>query len=227
MYKYFILLSSFFFCFFASAFSQKNEKEEAEPEMPWYQGVKVEYDVASLIMSAVSGWETYSAELGVQLNIKQKYLPVIEFGFAGANTVSHNGYGFKTNAFYGKIGIDYNLLKPQTGEVRFHRMFFIGARFGMSPFSYDVTNITVIDDYWGGEAVRNFDNEKSTAFWFEILAGLRVEIFKNVYMGWSVRNKILFNNYNKEGDIPPWYIPGMGKRVGGNWGFNYSIGYSF
>lgn len=224
IYKYIILLNSCFVLFVFPAKCQEKTGEQDAAKQPWFQGISVEYDVASLVLSAISK-ESYSTEAAVKLNIRNKYFPVVELGVAGAEKTSHNDYRFKTNGVFGRIGMDYNLLKPIENPA-FQRYFFVGARLGLSPYTYDVTNVIIKDDYWGGETVRDFYGEKTTSVWVEILAGIRVEIFNNIYMGWTVRNKILFGQDNATG-VTPWYIPGLGKRSGGHWAFNYSIGYSF
>lgn len=229
IYKFIILLVSWMLLYIAPSFSQdKVEAIGTETEKSWYQGVKVELDVASLAISAFSR-ETYSAEANVQLNIKQKFFPVIELGFAGANKVSVKDYGFKTNGFFTRIGMDYNLLKVKEDDTSaFNKMFFIGARFALSPFSYSMTNIVIEDDYWGEELVLNYYDQRTTAMWFEVLAGIKVEVFKNWYMGWSLRGKMKIGKV-KEGELHPWYIPGLGIQGNAsvNWAFNYTIGILF
>ncbi|NDV46681.1 hypothetical protein D0T49_06435 [Paludibacter sp. 221] len=224
--RYIILLSSFVGSISFQAFSQAG-KTETEEKIPLYQGVKAELDLASIVMSAISNGETYSVEANVQVNLREKYFPVLEMGFAGANKISHNDYGFKTNGIFARIGIDYNLMKPNAPDASIRKYFFLGGRYAFSPFSYDVTNVIVEDDYWGGEAVRDFLGMKTTKHWLEVVAGLKVEVFQNIYMGWNVRIKILLGQ-EKLGEISPWYIPGVGiKSTGANWGFNYTIGYKF
>ena len=102
----------------------------------------------------------------------------------------------------------------------------LGVRFGMSSFAYNITNVLIIDDYWGGSKPVIYENQLTTKTWYEIVAGVQVEVVKNVYMGWSVRNKSLLGQ-DPTGDVFPWYIPGYGVNVSGNWGFNYTLGYKF
>jgi hypothetical protein len=62
--------------------------------------------------------------------------------------------------------------------------------------------------------------------WFEIVAGIRVEIAKNIFMGWTARNKNLIGE-DQIGIMSPWFIPGFGKTTGSAWTVNYAIGYKF
>ena len=223
--RYIILLSSFVGCFCINTFSQeKKEKDEVE-EIALYQGLKVEIDAYSLVMSAFSK-ETYSFEGNVQVNLKEKYFPILEMGFAGAEKISINDYGFATAGLFTRIGIDYNLLKPNKPQTNIHKYFFVGARYGFSLFSYDVTNIAIDNGYWGGDAYRDFDDVKAAKHWLEVVAGMRVEVLKNIYLGWNMRLKVQLGN-EKHGEVSPWYIPGIGIKSVGNWGFNYTVGYRF
>ena len=53
-----------------------------------------------------------------------------------------------------------------------------------------------------------------------------MEVFKNFYMGWYVRDKNLIST-DVSGEPSPWYIPGFGLNNGTSWGFNYTVGYHF
>jgi hypothetical protein len=46
-------------------------------------------------------------------------------------------------------------------------------------------------------------------------------------MGWYIRMKLLFTRNAKEGEVMPYYIPGLGFRKDFNWGFNYYLAYKF
>lgn len=221
IFTYIILLVSLQFIFPLYASAQDNKEEEIK--IDWWQGIRVEVDAFSAVMSAVNK-ETYSFEGNVQINLKEKYFPIVEVGFAGANRLSEKEKpGFKTNGLFTRIGIDYNLLKPNTPDVSIRRYFFVGIRYSFSNFSYDITNIQVANDYWGGSKIYN-ENKQAYKQWLEVGGGLRVEVFKNVFLGWGVRRKI---SLGKKKEYDPWYIPGIGIESIGKWQFSYTIGYSF
>ena len=224
IFKYFAVLGSFIFLFNVGVFAQEDE-EETEARISLFQGVMIEVDVFSAVMSAVNR-ETYSFEANMRINLGERYFPVVEVGFAGANKISIHDYGFRTDGFFARIGLDYNMLQPNTETTSIRRYFFIGGRYGFSPFSYDVTNVLINNEFWGENAIRNFYGETTTKHWFEAVAGLRVEVLNNIYMGWSARLRMQLNR-NRIGEISPWFIPGIGIQNAGNWGFQYTIGYKF
>lgn len=223
-YKYTISLLLLFIVIGVRAQEKKESSELAKKLL--LNGVIVQYDIASLISSFLSNGETYSTEGGVQIDLNHKYYPIVELGLGGANKLSADNIGFKTNGLFGRIGVDINLLKPKKDAKLSNNLFLAGARIGFTNFSYDITNVSITDNYWGGTEILNYPNQSATKFWFEIVAGVRVEVFKNIFMGWTVRNKNLLNQ-DKDGEISSWYIPGFGINASGNWGISYTLGYRF
>ena len=227
MQRIFVFLSNLIiFCIVSSAiYGQKTKKTEMDLT-PLFNGITIQGDISSVISSFISNGETYTYEASTQVDLKHKFFPVIEMGYGGANKTSNNAINFKTNGLYGRIGLDINLLTPKKDEKPTSNLFLAGVRLGMSSFPYSVSNAIVTDDYWVGSQSINYANQITTKIWYEIVAGVRVEITKNVFMGWTVRSRNLLSQ-NPTGEVSPWYIPGYGINADNNWGFNYVIGYKF
>ena len=96
---------------------------------------------------------------------------------------------------------------------------------GYTAFKYSVDAPALIDPVWGDEAPVQFASVPSRAVWAEAVGGVRAEILKNIYMGWSLRYKFLLHRSAAYGG--PWYIPcfGTGKKT--VLGATYTIGYYF
>jgi len=206
--------------------SESKTPEIAVPEVNWWNGFTVQTDIASLIISSLNKGVTYSLEGGVQFDLKHKYFPIVEIGMAGADKLTADNVGFKTDALFGRIGLDFNLIKSKENSKRTNNLFLLGARLGTTKFNYDITNLLITDEYWGGNEMKNYSNQSTTRIWYEVVAGVRVEIIKNIFMGWTVRNSHLIGQ-DAEGDVAPWYIPGYGKNISSNWSINYTLGYHF
>jgi hypothetical protein len=192
-----------------------------------FRGLRLDIDLVPIASNFIYKGERFGYEAGVYADLKHKYFPAVEIGFAGANKTSTADVHFKTSGLYGRVGLDFNLIKPKKDRKPSNNMFFAGARIGFSPFSYSYNNVVVQNNYWGTDISQNFDNVTTTKVWFEIVAGIRVEVLKNIYMGWTVRNKKLLGE-DVLGELSPWYIPGFGvKGEGSSWGVNYAIGYKF
>ncbi len=223
-YKYIISLLLLINIIYVGAQEKKESSELTKT--PLLNGITVQADLASVVSSILSKGETYSTEGSVQFDIKQKYYPIVELGFGGAYKLSVDNIDFKANGLFGRIGVDINLLKQKKDAKASNNLFLAGARVGVTNLRYDITNISITDNYWGGTEILNFTDRPATKVWFEIVAGVRVKVFKNIVMGWTVRNKNLLNQ-DKEGEISSWYIPGFGINSNSTWGFNYTLGYRF
>jgi len=206
--------------------AQDKNKDTIAVKTKWWSGVTLQVDVASMIGSALSKGETYSLEGAAQIDIKNKYYPIVEIGFAGANKTSSEDINFKTNGLFGRVGVDFNMKKAKPDSKPSNNLFTAGLRLGMTRFAYNINNIVITDDYWGNSELLNFNNQITSKFWYEIVLGVKVEVFKNTYMGWTVRNKQLISK-DASGEVFPWYIPGYGINQSSLWGINYIVGYKF
>jgi hypothetical protein len=224
IYKYTISILLCVFVLFAKA--QDKKPQEPKPAVPWWNGMFVQVDVASPVASAFSNGESFSMEAAAQLTIKKKYYPIVELGFANINKFTANNNGFDGGGLFGRVGVDFNLLKQKENSKPTNNLFLAGVRLGMSNFNYDITNLSIVDDYWGGSEALIYNNKNATKVWYEVVAGVRVEVLKNMYMGWTVRNKNQITS-DTDGSVSPWYIPGFGHNASNSWGFNYIIGYKF
>ena len=121
-----------------------------------------------------------------------------------------------------RIGMDYNV-QYKNGKPNY---IYIGGRVGYTSFDYDVDAPSLHDPIWGDEAAMQLKNMPCQAIWAEAVCGVRAEMFKNFYMGWSLRYKYpIYNGPISNGG--PWYIPGYGAGKAGTLGATYAITYYF
>ena len=201
--------------------------QTAATDSTLFRGVRIEVDLLSPLMQAIGASKGFYYQGAVAVNLKEKYFPTIEIGYEGINNkVSASGLTYNTNALYYRIGMDYNVLNSIKPLSAMNNIFTVGVRLGGSKFLYDITNVQITDDYWGGNSVLEFPNQRKFMVWWEVLAGVRVEILNNIFMGWNVRIKGTFAS-PKQGAVYPYYIPGFGLYKGAQWEFNYSIGWQF
>ena len=102
----------------------------------------------------------------------------------------------------------------------------IGLRFGGAYQNYDLTNVRLQTDYWLSNPI-DFYNQTRFDCWGELVAGCQVYLWKGLHMGWYGRIKLLMTRSVAEGNVLPYYVPGLGFRNDFNWGINYYIGYRF
>lgn len=158
-------------------------------------------------------------EVWGELSLHNRFKPIVEIGLGSASHTPDNGsYKYKSCVSpYFRVGMNYNFMFKSSPDYSFYG----GLRYGIAPsFSYEVTNVQPTSDYWGETTPFNVPSQRSTVGYFEIVMGLKVLIYKNFSLGWSVKyHSILHESNNIYGK--PWYIPGFGSR-----GSSLSAGFS-
>lgn len=168
--------------------------------------------------------QTYgNYEIAAALDLHNRFFPVWEVGIGYAdNTPEGLNFTYRTHpSLYNRVGMNYNF-GYNNDAMSF---FYIGLRYGFSIFSYDIDNITMESSYWDETESLQIKGQHSWAHWGELLGGLRVQVYKNFYMGWTVRYRMVFG-YKKNAASEPWFIPGLGPKSS-PFGFTYTIGYRF
>lgn len=144
-----------------------------------------------------------------EFNMHNRYIAVLEAGLGNAdNTPPDNNYTYHSPlAPYFKIGINYNFFYNSNPAYQ----LFAGIRYGFSPFTWTLRDVTSVGDYWGDPSLMDFPDINSTTGYFEFLLGLRVKIWNNISMGWTARyHSVIHQSASPHGK--PWYIPGYGGK---------------
>lgn len=202
----------------------KNEAQKwdgdlnVKPTLPLFQGFTVSVDVLGAAMKLFSSYGTLEAAL--RLSLKNRFLPIVELGYGFCDyTNEANGIGFKTNAPFFRVGMDYNMLKNKFQDNR----LFAGLRYGFSSYKYDMSGPDLVDPVWHSSEPFHMKGIISTSHWMELVLGCQVKIYGCFHMGWSVRLKFHLastkNQYSKA-----YYIPGYGTTTGGSaWSGSYNL----
>lgn len=209
------------------AHAQKKDKETLKKEYeasPLYQGTSIGVEVAGAAGYLLGG-DALSSEIILQTNFKNRFLPVIEVGYAKTDATNDaNNMHFKTAAPYFRVGMDYNVFyqKPYLPGY-----LYVGLRYGMSSFTYDASGPDMTDPNYGGHITVPYADlgEKSSAHWVEGVVGIKVRIYKHFHMGWAVRYKMRMSVTNHENSTP-WYVPGFGKNAGSSFNLTYNLIYN-
>ena len=161
------------------------------------------------------------AEVSLDYEIHKNFYPVIEAGWQKTDTHSEE-FNYRSDGSYGRIGLDYNIFKRNPKQK--YDMVFPGLRFGYSKSTQGGDGVIV--NYWGNYKY-NLPEFDVTAYWLEFAGGMKVEIIKNIFIGWSGRARFMLNHTDTD-IMDSYLIPGFGdseKKV--NLGINYSIFYRF
>jgi len=210
---------------FGKKHDKKTDKKSKKSEIkqPLLRAIGLQVDVASLIGGKLISSDIQSYEASVDVNLHNAWFPTWEFGYANINHTEGNHAQFTANGIFNRIGFNINLLKSSDQSKPIGSIFYAGLRIGHSTFHYNIANLVITDPYWKTTQVLSALNNQTSATWGEFVAGVRVEIIKDITLGWSARLRTgLSLSKNSFG---PWYVPGYGKVNGSGWGFTYTIGY--
>ncbi len=201
----------------ASAQGLKQQTERPDTTR-FFRGLQVMADAVGPIQLAVSDYGQYEAAL--RINFKDKYFPVFELGYGTANheddPVTHVAY--KTSAPYGKVGMDFNIMKNKHDIYR----VYIGARYAFTTFKYDVASPVLTDPVWKDPAAIQLNNVSASYHWAELLFAVDAKIWGPLHLGWSVRyRRRLAHNDGDAGNV--WYVPGFGKTGNSRLGGTFNI----
>jgi hypothetical protein len=176
--------------------------------------IRVGTDVIALIKSNIQddfkGWEVNG-----DVDFFRYHL-AFDYG-KSAQTYRTDSADYDNDGRYWRAGVDVNfLLKDPERNI-----FFIGFRYGQSNFSEQMT-IRSIDPVWGA-LTRDYNNPDVTSHWTELTTGIKVKIYKFIWLGYTARFKFGLKN---SGDVEmlPHDVPGYGRtNKETTWGFNYQI----
>ncbi len=189
--------------------------------LPLFYAAAVGVDVWDPLMR-VFGQHYGLVEFSAELNLHNRYVPVVEFGLGATDyTPQDNNYTFKVPVTpYFRIGCNYNFIYNSNPDY----MAFAGLRFGWSRFGYDIDDVRLNSDYWDETATFNVPRQICSVSYLQVLFGIRVKVLGPVSMGWNIRYKAKLHE-SKAAYGEPWYIPGYGSRNGAITG-SFSIIYT-
>lgn len=214
--------------------AKDKKKEEPKIEFPLYNGTYISGDLYGLGGNLL-GSDFLSSEVSVDVNLKNKFFPVVELGYGTTDAWSDNeGIRYKSSAPYLRVGMNFNMMYKKKTE----NIFYVGLRYGLTSFKYDVStpsftdpiwnneipNPGLEDGIWGGSTPYSHTGLKGSMQWFELVVGVRAQIYKNFLMGWSVRMKYRTSSSASE-YADPWYVPGFGTYGSSQMGLTYSLIY--
>lgn len=142
-------------------------------------------------------------------------------------TVDDDQINFTTKGTYLKVGFDYNSYQ---NWLDMENIISVGLRYGASSFSQTRNSYQIYNPnpYFGESPViideTQFDG--LSAQWIEVVAGMKAEVFNNIFIGFSFRlNRII--SQKKPTDFDNLYIPGFNRTYNGDFGvgFNYTVSY--
>ena len=213
---------------FSQAESKLNDSLTIKDKLLNINKIRLGFDIFKPIKSSSDG-DNLNYEIVGDLQITENLYLAAEYGLID-RLIEDENINFNSNGSFLRFGFDYNMFKNWVGM---DNVIFIGLRYGSSNFSNKIEsyNVRNSDAYFSNFVDNNYqtiDHLNLTGNWLEIVAGVKVETFNNVYLGFSLRlNKLL--STQKPENFDNLYIPGFNKVTDDNTfgsGFNYTLTYS-
>ena len=190
--------------------------------------IRLGFDLLKPILSSSEG-DNLNYEIVGDLQLTENIYLAGEYGLVD-KMIEDENINFNSTGSFLRIGFDYNMFENWIGM---DNSIYVGVRYGTSSFSSKILdyNVRNKDSYFSNLVTNEFqtiENSNLSGNWIEILLGIKVETFKNVYLGLSLRlNKLLSDK--KPDNFGNLFIPGFNKVTDENTfgsGFNYTLTYS-
>ncbi len=177
--------------------------------------------------------EDQSTYYGFQIDV-----PVRQFMFSvdyGRMDISRNNqqteqpsrnFTYSSQGSFFRAGVDVNLLKDKATDSNdaFGDIIFFGLKYARSRLDDQLSFQTAGDSIYEATPLQQ-SNDKLRAWWLEMNAGVKVEIFKNIFLGYTLRYKF-FRRFSDKTSLTPYEVPGFGKGEQENaFGYDYYIFY--
>ncbi len=194
----------------------------SENDTIFHPALRIGVDVSGFARQIIEP-EVFPIEVSVDFEWRENLFAVVEGGMLTAN-MERETHQYTADGFFGRAGADYNLLQLITDPS--NDAILVSLRYGYSRFRQEAPLIIIPDGYWGDHQT-SVDADTYQAHWMEAGIGLKTEVFRNFFIGWSLRGKILLSA-TSEPEMDPYYVGGYGSS-GGNTAMtlHYSLYYRF
>lgn len=189
-------------------------------------GLRLGVDLGKIVRSYID--DEYSGfEISGDFRLGKKLYIAGEIGTEDKRDVTPY-LDINTKGTYLKAGIDYNMYQ---NWLDMDNMIYAGFRVGASTFSHTLNQFQTYNtnQYWQPQFSSNQPQEFNdlTAFWAELILGIKAELFNNLFMGVNVQLKGLINQ-TEPTNFTNIYIPGFNNtfdstKIGV--GYGYTISY--
>ena len=191
--------------------------------------VRIGPAVNALIQSALDREGTF---YGLQADFPiNRFMLALEYGHADLRRSSEAGvpeaevFSYRSSGNYFKAGVDANLLldKESNSYDADGNIIFFGLKYALA-FVDDEVSFQTPDNIWENSAITQ-RNQSLGARWLEMNAGVKVGVFENVFIGYTLRFRFA-QNYLDRSSLIPYRVPGFGNGDDNtNFGFDYYIYY--
>ena len=188
-------------------------------------GIRAGVDLNKIIRSASNSNYT-GLSINGDIRIKKSLYIFSEIGNE-EKKINSDYLNSTVKGTYLKVGTNFKL----NNDIKTENLFYSGLILGFSNFNQSIDNYTIYNTnstYWGESYIdESLSLSNLNAVWFEIVFGLKTEIFNNLFLGFELQLKNVLKQKNSQG-ITNFYLPGFNRTYDSSdfgAGFSYTISY--
>lgn len=145
-----------------------------------------------------------------------KYFFALDVGMDNLE-LQEETFSYSSDGYYFRTGIDVNFMADDED----HNAMFFGVRYARSYFQ-DNLHWRADNPYYPISTIAS-SNENLRGSWAELVGGMKVKVWQNLFVGYTVRFKFL-RTVKGDGNLIPYEMPGYGRFENKNRiGFNYQV----
>lgn len=156
-------------------------------------------------------------EVSLDFGIKNNRFLVLNLGSV-SGSLEKASYKMGASGVYARVGLDKNFINHPDD------LLSLGTRIGFSSFSLKPSNVLFADPFWGPFS-QNIPQERMLAVWGEVVFGIKTQVFRNFFLGWSGSARVMFRKPGSD-YFPSPEVPGYGSLEGSvSPGFQFYLSY--
>ena len=157
-------------------------------------------------------------ELNADIDLYKLFITA-DYGMASWE-FSRERFAYSNEGSYFKVGIDYNFIARDPDL----NVIYFGLKYANSSFD-ESFDYSLTDPFYYNYS-EEINKPGMNAHWYEANFGMKIRVWKNLYLGWAGRMKFAKKVSANSTSFNTYYIPGYGLADSDSrWGFNYQIFY--
>jgi hypothetical protein len=215
---------------YRAADSTKAKKPPPKPQkypVPFKPtGLRIGTNVAAPLYHLIDG-RSAGFEGNAELLFDNKYFLRLAAGLADVQLERDLGAQFQMQGQYAQIGAAIAPFYKPNSELKYptRDVFFVGAMLGLAQFNQSLRydNNSAL---WGNTPI-SWRQDKLLAAWLNFGLGFRVEVVKNIFMGWEGSYNLRLALTESKTPMAITDVPGFKQndRTGANWQLGFLLMY--
>lgn len=174
---------------------------KAVPVKPF---IRIGVDVSAIGRQLVEK-EVQQFEISLDSEVIRNWLATTEFGFLKVDS-EEPLFSYSAQGYFFRAGMDYNLLnRPSSSH---NDLVQLGVRYAYGYLEQEAPFYYITDPYWG-DHMGAVGANSFHMHWLEFAGGVKVEVFRNIFVAWSLRTRVRLSE-TKDPLLTPYYISGFG-----------------